>query len=211
MISAFDVYTFQLSLVSSFPWLHCDSISALPKQAWGPPFHEHTKIVTENFRWGLKWERITPNFPNHEKAMTGWYDFSNIKSFKMLSFKSAAEAHCLIYPVPSGGNFSFTLLRNHMKHSFHVFHHGLKTFERDKHLSVAAMFISFSCFHTMMKRWNPCFLYYYSTMKAAVFLFIIPNIDHKYSAIANFQETSIYVKSIEGLHLTSSAAMLVYR
>ena len=105
------------------------------------------KIVTENFRWGLKWERITPNFPNHEKAMTGWYDFSNINSSKMLSFKSVAEANGLIYPLPSGGNFSFALLRNHMKHSFHVFHYGLKTFERDKHLGFALTFISFSCFH----------------------------------------------------------------
>ena len=31
-ILAFDVYTFQLSLVSSFPRMHCDSILALSKQ-----------------------------------------------------------------------------------------------------------------------------------------------------------------------------------
>ena len=30
--------------------------------------------------------------------MTGWYDFSDVKSSKMLSFNSVAEAHGLIYP-----------------------------------------------------------------------------------------------------------------
>ena len=48
-ISAFDVYTFQLSLVSSFPCLHCDSISALPKQTLGPTFHGHTKYSYRTF------------------------------------------------------------------------------------------------------------------------------------------------------------------
>ena len=42
-----------------------------------------------------------------KKAMTGWYDFSDVKSSKMLSFDSVAEAHGLIYPRPSGENFSF--------------------------------------------------------------------------------------------------------
>ena len=39
--------------------------------------------------------------------MTGWYDFSNVKSSKMLSFCQVAEAHGLIYPRPSGENFRF--------------------------------------------------------------------------------------------------------
>ena len=39
--------------------------------------------------------------------MTEWYDFSNVKSSKMLSFDSVAEAHGLIYPRPLGENFSF--------------------------------------------------------------------------------------------------------
>ena len=39
--------------------------------------------------------------------MTGWYDFSNVKSSKMLSFRSVAEANGLIYPRPSDENFSF--------------------------------------------------------------------------------------------------------
>ena len=38
-------------------------------------------------------------------------------------------------------------LRSHMKHSFHVFHHVLKTFERDKRLDFASTFISFSYFN----------------------------------------------------------------
>ena len=39
--------------------------------------------------------------------MTGWYDFSDVKSSKMLSFCSVAEAHDLNYPRPWGENFSF--------------------------------------------------------------------------------------------------------
>ena len=39
--------------------------------------------------------------------MTGWYDFSDVKYFKMLSFNSVGEADGLIYPRPSGENFSF--------------------------------------------------------------------------------------------------------
>ena len=39
--------------------------------------------------------------------MTGWYDFSNVKSSKMLSFDSVSEAHGLIYLCPSDRNFSF--------------------------------------------------------------------------------------------------------
>ena len=50
-----------------------------------------------------------PNFSNHTKsyAMTEWYDFSNVKSSKMLSFDPVAEAYGLIYPRFSGENFSF--------------------------------------------------------------------------------------------------------
>ena len=33
--------------------------------------------------------------------MTGWYDFPDVKSSKMLSFYSVAEALGLIYPRPS--------------------------------------------------------------------------------------------------------------
>ena len=39
--------------------------------------------------------------------MTGYYDFSNVKSSKMLSFDLAAEADGLIYARPSGENFNF--------------------------------------------------------------------------------------------------------
>ena len=42
--------------------------------------------------------------------MTGWYDFSNVKSSKMLSFYLVAEAHGLIYLRPSGKNFSFAFI-----------------------------------------------------------------------------------------------------
>ena len=42
--------------------------------------------------------------------MTGWYDFSNIKSSKMLSFDSVAETNGLIYPRPWDKNFSFACL-----------------------------------------------------------------------------------------------------
>ena len=42
--------------------------------------------------------------------MTGWYDFSNIKSSKMLSFHVVAEAHGLIYPRPSGGGGGISVL-----------------------------------------------------------------------------------------------------
>ena len=112
-ISTFNVYIFQLSWVSSFPWLHCDSVSALPKQSKGPTVDGHTKIVTEHFQWlwGLKWERIAPkSFESRKKAMTGWYDFSNVKSSKMLSFYSVAEAPGLIYPRPFGRKIQFCLL-----------------------------------------------------------------------------------------------------
>ena len=47
-------------------------------------------------------------FPNHtKKTKRRWYDFSNVKSSKMLSFDSIAEAQGLIYPSPSGENFRF--------------------------------------------------------------------------------------------------------
>ena len=42
-----------------------------------------------------------------KKAVTGWYDFSHVKSSKMFSFDSVAEAHGLMYPWPSGENSSF--------------------------------------------------------------------------------------------------------
>ena len=50
-------------------------------------------------------------------------------------------------------------MRSYMKHEFHVFDHDIKTFERDKHLGFASRFISFSCFHIMIKHWNLCFSY----------------------------------------------------
>ena len=40
----------------------------------------------------------------------GWYDFSNVKSSKMLSFYPVAEAQGLICPGPSGENVRFALL-----------------------------------------------------------------------------------------------------
>ena len=49
---------------------------------------------------------------SHKKAMTDWYDSANVKSSKMLSFDSVAEAHDLIYPRPSSKNFSFARM-NH--------------------------------------------------------------------------------------------------
>ena len=52
------------------------------------------------------------------KAMTGWYDFSNVKSSEMLSFYSVAEAHGLIYPRPSGENFSFAWIRHSHEQDF---------------------------------------------------------------------------------------------
>ena len=91
--------------------------------------------------------------------MTGWYDFSNVKSSKMLSFYSVAEAHGLIYPSPSA-KISVLLARSPMKHSFHVFDHVLKTFQRVKRLGFASTLITLSCFHIMIKQWNSCFIYY---------------------------------------------------
>ena len=35
--------------------------------------------------------------------MTGWYEFSNVNSSKLLRFYSVAEAHGLIYPRGEGG------------------------------------------------------------------------------------------------------------
>ena len=57
-------------------------------------------------------------------------------------------------------------MRSHMKHSFHMLHHGLETFERDKRLGLASTFISFSSFH-MMKHWNSCFIYYVMCLPAS--------------------------------------------
>ena len=42
--------------------------------------------------------------------MTEWYDFSDVKSSKMLSFDKAAEAYGLKYPRPLGENFSLLAL-----------------------------------------------------------------------------------------------------
>ena len=42
--------------------------------------------------------------------MTEWYNFSNVKSSKMLSFDSVAEAYGLIYPRLFGENFSSTVM-----------------------------------------------------------------------------------------------------
>ena len=42
-----------------------------------------------------------------QKAITGWYDFSDVKYSRMLSFYSVAEAHGLICLRSSGENFSF--------------------------------------------------------------------------------------------------------
>ena len=91
---------------------HCHA-----KQTWGPNLYGHIKIVTEHFRWGLKWERIAPNSLNHAKKrkkakLAGWYDFSDVKYSKMLSFDSVAEAHSLIYLRPLEENFSIVFLEN---------------------------------------------------------------------------------------------------
>ena len=65
--------------------------------------------------WGLKCVHISvklgvflsltagtaPDPSNHaKKAMTGRYEFSNVKLSKMLCFFSVAEAHSLIYSRP---------------------------------------------------------------------------------------------------------------
>ena len=42
--------------------------------------------------------------------MTEWCDFSNIKSSKMLSFDSVAEAYGPIYPRPLGENLIFAVM-----------------------------------------------------------------------------------------------------
>ena len=43
--------------------------------------------------------------------MTGWYDFSNVKSSKVLSFDSVAETHL---PWPFGQKFQSCLLASHL-------------------------------------------------------------------------------------------------
>ena len=50
----------------------------------------------------------TPNLFNHAKDRT--YAFSNVKLSKRLRLFSVAEVHGLIYPRPSGENFSFACL-----------------------------------------------------------------------------------------------------
>ena len=47
--------------------------------------------------------------------MTKWHNFSNVKSSKILNFDSVAEAYGLIYPRPSGKNFSFVLTAHTLK------------------------------------------------------------------------------------------------
>ena len=49
-------------------------------------------------------------------------------------------------------------LKSHMKYSFRVFDHALKTFERDKRLGVASTFNARSCFHIMIKHWSLWFI-----------------------------------------------------
>ena len=51
--------------------------------------------------------------------MIEWHDFPNFNFFKMLSFSQVTEAYGLIYPRPSGENFSFVCSRNE-KNSFSV-------------------------------------------------------------------------------------------
>ena len=57
--------------------------------------------LRSNFPWAYK------NSYRAFSMRTGWYDFSDVKSSKMLSFLSVAEAHGLIYPRPLDENFSF--------------------------------------------------------------------------------------------------------
>ena len=44
--------------------------------------------------------------------MIEWHDFPNVNFFKMLSFSQVVEAYGLIYPRPSGENFSFVCCQN---------------------------------------------------------------------------------------------------
>ena len=60
--------------------------------------------------------------------MTELYDFSNVKSFKMLSLDSIAEAYALIYPRPSGKNFSFALLATTCRYCSKTFATGPSKF-----------------------------------------------------------------------------------
>ena len=53
----------------------------------------------------------TKSFSSRKKAKTGRYAFSYAKLSKMLRLVSVAEAHGLIYPRPSGENFSFAAER----------------------------------------------------------------------------------------------------
>ena len=50
-----------------------------------------------------------------QKSHDRTYDFYNVKLSKMLRFFSVAETHGLIYPCPSGKNFSFALLQGKVK------------------------------------------------------------------------------------------------
>ena len=113
---------FRLLMYTHFSWawclpfpdcLWCDSISATNLRSNFPwackisyrAFSMRSKVRTYN----------TKIFLITKKAKTGWYDFSNVKSSKMLSFYSVAEAHGLIYPRPSGENFSFPLNLSFLK------------------------------------------------------------------------------------------------
>ena len=80
-----------------------------------------------------------------------------------------------------------------MGHSFHVFHHDLKTFERDKRLGFASMFISFPCFHTVIDTLELVFhilLTKEKYVKESVFenSFSLPFLDY------SFRETLISLK-----------------
>ena len=55
----------------------------------------------------------TKIFLNTQKTMIEWYDFSNVKSSKMSSFDSVAEAHSMVYPRLSRETFSFVLPDSH--------------------------------------------------------------------------------------------------
>ena len=63
-------------------------------------------IVIVYFRWGLKRKRTKHQIFSITQK-TGRYAFSNVKLSKKLCFFLVAEAHGLIYPRPSGENFSF--------------------------------------------------------------------------------------------------------
>ena len=62
-------------------------------------------------------------------------------------------------------------LRSHMKHSFHVFDHTLKTIERDKGLS-------FPCFHTLYQDQTLELVFYLSHEKLSSVHLILNSVQH---------------------------------